>query len=172
MPETARGVFYPLSSAAVRIWEILQTVAESVDDAIDEASIFVAEDERTTSSATVTTTETVIQSCTFTSASTTARYRVTAIQSVQSTVLDDVIQVRLRWANSGSVTTAGTQIFSVFPNADRAAKGAIVPLVKSFVPGVTGTVTVGVTIVRSIGTGNISSFASAAQINSILIEKG
>lgn len=172
MPTTARGIWYPESSNNLRIWEILDAMAESIDEAIDKSSIYVGEDERTTSSAAVTTTETVIQSCTFTSASTTARYRVTAIQSVQSTVLDDVIQVRLRWAAAGSVTTAGAQIFSTFPNADRAGKGVIVPLVKSFVPAVAGQVTVGVTIVRSIGTGSISSFGSAAQINSILVEKG
>lgn len=172
MPTTARGVFYPLSSAAVRIWEIIQQTAESVDDAIDAASVFVAEDERTSSSATITTAETVIQSLTFTSASTTARYKVTVVQSTQSSVADDNIQLRIRWANSGSVTTAGTQIASALPNADKAGRGNATTVVKSWVPGVAGTVTVGVTLVRASGTGNIISFGSASAVNTILIEKG
>lgn len=172
MPTTARGVFYPLSSAAVRIWEILQQTAESVDDAIDAASTWVAEDERTTSSSTITTTETVVQFVSFTSASTTARYKITALQSTQSSVADDTIQVRLRWASGGTVTTAGTQIASVLPNADKAGRGNSVTITKTFVPGVAGTVTVGVTVVRSGGTGNIISFGSAQMVNTILVEKG
>ena len=172
MPTTARGVFYPLSSAAVRIWEIIQQTAESVDDAIDAASTWVAEDDRTTSSTTVTTTETVVQFVSFTSASTTARYKITAIQSTQSSVADDNVQVRLRWATGGTVTTAGTQIASALPNADKAGRGNTVTLVKTFVPGVTGTVTVGVTIVRATGTGNVISFGSAQMVNTILVEKG
>lgn len=172
MPTTASGIIYPDSSGHNRLWEHLESLATSADTAIGASSRFVAEDERQTSSGTVTTTETVVQFVTFTSTSTTARYRITATQSTQSSVADDNVQVRLRWAVGSSVTSAGTQILSALPNADKAGRGNTLTMVKSFVPGVAGTITVGVTIVRATGTGNIISFGSAQMINTILVEKG
>lgn len=59
MATTARGVFYPASTDDVRVWEDMQTAAESVDDALDdlEATVPVisAQGNRSTSKTGITT---------------------------------------------------------------------------------------------------------------------
>lgn len=37
MPETPRGITYPASDAHTRLWEHFQTLADTVDDAVDAA---------------------------------------------------------------------------------------------------------------------------------------
>lgn len=132
---------------------------------------YVTENQRTTQSGTFTTTETVVQSVTFSAVSTT-RYKITAVQSFESTVAGDSIAVRLRWASGSSVTSAGAQIHSVITPGNTANLGFVVTLVGTVVFGVSGNVTVGVTGVRNTGaTGIYKSFGSANQIDTIVIER-
>jgi hypothetical protein len=42
MPETPRGIIYPESDAHTRLWEHLQNLADSVDDAIADAAAAAA----------------------------------------------------------------------------------------------------------------------------------
>lgn len=130
---------------------------------------WVGESTRNTSSGTITTTETVVQSVTFT-ATPGARYKITAVQSVQSSVAADLIQVQVRWSSGATLSISGAQLASLLVNQDVAGKGIIVPLVIT-VAGLSGQVTVGVTVVRASGTGNVTSFGNAQQINTVLVER-
>lgn len=167
MPTTTLGITYPDSTDAVRVWEDMQTLAEDVDGLI-AAKGFVAEDIRTSSSGTFTTSETVVQSLTWTAVST-VRYKITAVQSLQSSVANDNASIRLRYASGASVTSGGAQLRVIFPNLDVANKGQYETLVAT-VTGLSGQHTVGVTAVRSTGTGTLQSFGSAGAENYILIE--
>lgn len=130
-----------------------------------------AESIRTTASVGITTTETVIQSVTFNAISG-ASYMVSAVQHYQSSVLNDTVRIRLRWAAGASVTAAGAQLLTVLPNCDIAAKGQPITLHKLLTPGVTGQVTVGVTMVRDGGTGTITSSGQADRIENTLTVVG
>lgn len=130
---------------------------------------WVAESTRQTAVGSITTTETVIQSVTFTAVST-ARYKITAVQSIQSTVAGDLIQMRVRWSAGAILSTSGTELLSILPNADIAGKGQGQPLTVT-VTNLSGQVTVGVTAVRNSGTGTISSFGDSRMTNTILVER-
>lgn len=114
-------------------------------------------------------TETVLQSLTFT-ADSAARYKITAVQSVQSSVAADLMQLRLRWQAGAAVTSAGTEVLTQLINQDIAGKGQIITSVIT-VTGLSGQVTVGVTAVRAGGTGAISSFGNVQQTNTLLVER-
>lgn len=133
---------------------------------------FAIESTRDTSVGTFTTTETVIQTATF-NALPGMRYEVMAVQSYQSTVANDLVQVRLRWQPGASVNiTDGQEFHSVLMNCDIAGRGAPAVLNRTIIPGSDGTgqVSVAVTAQRVGGTGNITMFGSAAQVNTILIK--
>lgn len=131
---------------------------------------WVTESIRTVSSAGFTTAETVLQSVSF-SAVAAARYKITALQGVQSTVAGDLIRLRIRWDTGGSLSTSGTELLALLPNADIAGKGSAVTMIAT-VTGLSGTVSVGVTAVRDTGTGTISSFAQAGrQEHLVLVER-
>lgn len=126
------------------------------------------ENVRVAASALVTTTETVIQSVTFNAISN-AQYMVYATQHFQSTVAGDNGILRLRYATGASVTTAGTQLTSINVNADVASKSQPFAFHKRFVAPSTGQFTVGVTLVRNAGTGNLSSIGAANTENVITV---
>ena len=168
MPTTSLGITYPASTSHSRMWEHFQTLADDTDEILARKG-YIAESRRTSTVSSITTTETVVQSLTFTAVSG-VRYKVTAIQSAQSTVAGDNPQIRLRWASGASVTTAGTEIISVLPVCAVVNKGEMVTVVDTFVPNVNGQVTVGVTMVRAIGTGTISSNGAASHVDTILVE--
>lgn len=130
---------------------------------------YVLHGERNTSSATFTTTEIVVQTLTFAGIAG-QRYKILAEQSVQSSVAGDVGQARLRWATGATVTTAGTEIATRLPGCDVAAKGALFVIIGYVVPPTTDDVTVGVTMVRGIGTGTLQAFGSTTQTNTIHVE--
>lgn len=128
-----------------------------------------AESYRDTTVGTFTTTETVIQFVTFT-AIFGMTYEVTAVQSYQSSVKDDLVQIRLRWITGDTLTVAGsTEILSTTPNVDTAGRGNPAVLNATFAPGA-GQVSVGVTAVRAGGTGNVQMFGSAGQQNSLIVK--
>ncbi|MEU5965957.1 hypothetical protein ABZ777_32530 [Micromonospora parva] len=115
------------------------------------------------------TTEQVVQSATF-SAVAGQSYDILAQQVFQSSVANDVVRLRLRWAAGGSVTTAGSEIQTVAPNCDVAARAAPATLIKSFTPGVTGNVTVGVTAALQSGTGPVVMAGLSFQNNTIIVK--
>lgn len=129
---------------------------------------YVSDGVRTAAVGGITTTETVVQSLTFT-ANPAVRYKFTTEQSYQSTVANDLVQARIRIEAGPTLTTAGTQLRSQLPNCDVAGRGQTLPMTAT-VTGLTGQYTVGVTMVRNSGTGTVSSFGAAAQENTILIE--
>jgi hypothetical protein len=130
---------------------------------------WVTEGSRQTAVGSITTTETVLQSVTFTAVST-ARYKISAVQSIQSTVAGDLIQMRIRWSAGAILSTSGTELVTILPNADIAGKGQIWQLVAT-VTNLSGQVTVGVTAVRNSGSGTVSSFGDSRMTNTILVER-
>lgn len=116
------------------------------------------------------TAETVLQSVTFTAVAA-ARYKITALQSIQSSVAGDLIRVRIRWTTGASPSTGGTEILSQMPNADIASKGQVLPSTVTVQGLPAGQVTVAVTIARESGTGVVSSFGDARQTNTMLVER-
>ncbi|MFD6771064.1 hypothetical protein ACFWC6_33140 [Micromonospora chalcea] len=168
MPNTTLGITYPSSTDHNRQWEHLQELATDVDTLIGRKG-WIAESTRTSASGTITTTETIVQSVSFTAVAG-VKYKVTAEQSVQSSANGESAVVRLRWASGGTVTNSGTQIDSKIAPCNTATLGFLATLRGTFTPNVNGTVTVGVGIVRNTGTGNITSFGSSNQINTITIE--
>lgn len=131
---------------------------------------FVADATRVSSSAGFTTTETVTDSLSFTSAGPAVLYKLSFFGFVQSTVANDLAQVRFRWQTGGTLTTGGTQFSTVTINCDVAGRGALVSFYK-VVTGITaGTASIGVTMVRNTGTGTLSSVGNANQENYVLLE--
>lgn len=129
---------------------------------------WVGESTRTSAVGSITTSETVIQYVTFTAHANT-RYEVIAYQNFQSSTANDLVQMRLRWIAGAALTTAGTQITSVNPNCDIANRGAPSTLFGTFVPGA-GQTSVGVTAVRQSGSGTITMYGDAAQVNTIMVK--
>lgn len=122
---------------------------------------------RTISAPTFTTTETVIDTLTFTAEST-IRYLVFSVLNYQSSVANDLVQIRYRWQAGGTLTTGGTQFHSVLTNCDIVNRGAPATLIRD-ITGLSGQVTVGTTAVRSSGTGTITMFGSATQNNILIV---
>lgn len=139
----------------------------AVTGAVILPGTLVSESQRSTASGTFTA-ETVIQFNTFTALAG-VRYEVMATQAYQSSVKDDIVRCRLRWQAGASLTTAGTQFMSAAPTVDTMGRGNQVILNATFVPG-PGQVSVGVTAERIVGTGNISMFGSANQVNTIIVK--
>ncbi|MFI7073553.1 hypothetical protein [Micromonospora sediminicola] len=131
---------------------------------------WVAESLRNTSVGTFTTTETLLQTVSF-NANPAARYKITALQSVQSSVAGDLIRVRLRYTTGlGNPNSSSTEIMSQLPNADIAGKGQVCTSIAT-ITGLSGDITVGVFAVRDTGTGSITSFGDARQTNLMMVER-
>lgn len=113
------------------------------------------------------TAETVIDTLTLT-AEPTQRYMVTALPNYQSSVANDLVQLRLRWQAGGTLTTAGTEFHSLLLNCAVASRGEQAILQRD-ITGLSGQVTVGVTAARSSGTGNITMFGSSSQNNVLFV---
>lgn len=128
---------------------------------------YIGETVRTSIVGTFTTTETVVDTFTFTALST-LRYDVFSVLNLQSTVANDIVQVRFRWEAGGTLTTAGTEFHSIIFNCDIVNRGNPAVLRRT-ITSLSGQVTVGTTAVRNSGTGNISSFGAASQNNILVI---
>lgn len=118
-------------------------------------------------------TETVIQTLTFPAVSG-ASYMVTAMQNVQSSLVNDLVRIRLKW-QSGTSLTAGssTKLFTTLSNCDVVGRGAPVTLNKVFTPNVTGNVTVGITFQReSASPANVLSYGEADRSENSIIVAG
>ncbi|MCT2277986.1 hypothetical protein M3G91_10150 [Micromonospora chalcea] len=168
MPDTPLGITYPASTDHTRLWEHFQDLAQDVDGLLARKG-WIAEDTRNTASPNVTTVETVIQSVTF-DAVAGVRYKVTAVQSFQSTGGGDSAVARLRWAAGLTVTSGGTLFDAKIVPSYTATLGFLTTLLGSFVAAATGKITVGVTLIRNTGTNTWSSFGNASQLNKIMVE--
>ena len=164
MGTTSLGLRYPASTDNYRPHTDIQNLASDTDAQILLKGWW-ADGSRTSASGTFTTVETVLQSLTFTAVAN-VKYEIIAIQSIQSTVAADSATMKIRWATGPTVTSGGTQIDSKIAPCYTAGLGFPMTLLGYFTPGA-GQVTVGATAVRNIGTGTLSSFGSAAQINTI-----
>lgn len=107
------------------------------------------------------TTEVVVQSVSFNAISG-AGYMIYADQHYQSSVVNDIIRTRLRYAAGGTVTTAGTLLKIVNPNCAVANRGDLVSISKLFVAPSTGQFTIGVTMER-VGTGTGQAYGEPNQ---------
>ncbi|WP_431881581.1 hypothetical protein [Micromonospora chalcea] len=131
---------------------------------------WVGESLRNSSVGPFSTTETLLQSITF-NAHPSARYKITALQSIQSSVAGDLIRVRVRYVTgTGPVSNTNTEIMSQMPNADIAGKGQVLPTIVT-ITGLSGDITVGVFAVRESGTGNITAYGDARQTNVLMVER-
>lgn len=129
---------------------------------------------RTTVSPNVTgQTETVIQTVTFPAISG-VPYMITAMQNVQSTLLNDLVRVRLKWQSGNSLTAAGsTQLFTTLPNCDVVGRGVAVTMNKVFTPNATGNFTVGITFQRESATAaTVISYGEADRSENTIIVAG
>lgn len=132
---------------------------------------YIDEITRITAVTGITTTETQLDAITFESRGPDVRYKITWVGTVQSTVANDSIRLKGRWVvNFGPLSAADTQFTSRDVNADVAGRGQVFTLVKTVTGIPAGLTTIGVTAVRSGGTGTIQSFADASREVSLLLE--
>lgn len=129
---------------------------------------YVDDDLRNTASGTFTTVETVLQSMTVTAVAG-IRYKISAVQSIQSTVNGDSVVMRLRWQTGATLTSGGSLIVAEIAPCNTAGLGFLTTMFGTFIPGA-GQITVGVTAVRNLGTGTLSSFGGTNQTNILLLE--
>ncbi|MFI5833220.1 hypothetical protein ACIA5A_06035 [Micromonospora sp. NPDC051300] len=131
---------------------------------------FIARSIRDSASATFTGTEVIVQSVTFT-AEAAANYKVTAVQSIQSTVANDVGSVRLRWRNAKTLTPANSTVITQNIPAIAASGRGVITVCIGQISGVGGDVTVAVGMARDTGTGTLQSFGAVdRQENLLLVE--
>lgn len=139
-------------------------------DRLNDTPRKVAEGFRTTTSAAVTTVETVIQSLTF-NVTAGVEYKVTANSAAQCDVAAGSGYLQLRHGDGTSVLITDTSLDGKLIPAPVANLGIPFVLLGFFTPGTSGQWTVGVTMVRNNGTGNWTSFGSARQVNYLLVER-
>ena len=132
---------------------------------------YIDEITRITAITGITTTETQLDAITFESRGPDVRYKLTWVGNVQSTIANDSIRLKGRWTTGfGLLDSTGTLFTSRDVNADVAGRGQVFTLVTT-VTGITaGMMTIGVTAVRSGGTGTIQSFADVNREVSMLLE--
>lgn len=131
---------------------------------------FVIDGTRVANSAGFTTTETIVDTLTFTSLGPTVRYKFTYCASCQSTVGNDAVSIRLRYQAGAALTIAGTLIETselTMPTIVRSF-----PLVRTkVVTGIAaGQTTIGVGLIRALGTGTLTATAGANQNAYSLLE--
>lgn len=120
---------------------------------------------RTSTSGTFTA-ETVLDYATFTAVAG-ARYWLMCAIPLQSSVANDIVDLRFRWEAAASLTTGGTEFHHISPTMYVANRGQIELTFRSVTGLTAGQVSIGVTAARNSGTGNISSVGSSNQ-NSVL----
>jgi hypothetical protein len=131
---------------------------------------FVVRSDRITATGPITaTTETVIQTYTFIAAAG-MQYEVEANQSSQTGTAGDAVTVRLRWATGATVTAAGTQLDSKVAGVARGGTGSPSILFGILTVPTSGQVTIGVTMQVTLGSGQLTAFGAAGQINYIKVK--
>jgi hypothetical protein len=132
---------------------------------------YITDSTRVVNSAGVTTTETVIDSVTFTAVAG-QRYKLTWNSNIRSSVVNDTGRVIFRWTPGAVASTAGTLFYS----AQFQISAIIVGNSHSFcmidtVTGITaGQTTIGVSIIRDTGSGTLTSIGNANWQNITLLE--
>lgn len=138
---------------------------------VNIAKGYVTDLTRVVTSASVTTTETVIDFVTFT-AVTGAFYKLSWYGNARSSVANDVALVRFRYQAGPTLTTAGTQFYITqisFPTVI-ASNGPSFAFAKVISGIAAGQTSIGVSIVRSSGSGTITSIGSGTWEVSTLLE--
>lgn len=115
-------------------------------------------------------TEVFANTITFTSPSVNDRYKLTWAGSWFSTVVSDILYLRLRYQAGAAVTSAGTQMRINTARVLSANNGLPGTLVAT-VTGITGQHTVGVSAQRSSGTGSAGIAGSANDHSYLLLER-
>lgn len=122
-----------------------------------------------TSNVTATTTETLLESVTFTVLAG-RRYKYTYSASGQSSAAGDNYELRVRYAAGASVTSAGTQIHGALVSGTAAGSAIPIAFTKPHAGLPLGQVTLGVFVIRTFGAGTITASASAVNPTCLLIE--
>lgn len=115
------------------------------------------------------TTEQLINSVTFTAVAG-RRYRFVWSSSMGGTVVNDLVQFRVRWATGATVTSAGTLVHSRFMRILVANTAHLGQLQRSISGLTAGQVTLGVFGFRSAGTGTITWDGSTDSERVLLVE--
>lgn len=112
------------------------------------------------------TAEVVVQTVTFNAISGVG-YMIYGWQHFQSSVVNDIIRTRLRYAAGASVSTGGTLIAILNPNCSTAARGDVMGINKLWIAPSTGQFTIGLTMER-VGTGIGQAYGDPNQAYNIL----
>jgi hypothetical protein len=115
--------------------------------------------------------ETIGNTITLTSPSTSARYRVLWVGAVQSTVTADIGRLRIRYQSGASLTTSGTQVRIVTYSIQQATKGQQFAIAATITGLTAGQWTVGGTIQRASGTGTNTVSANSTDEEYLLVER-
>lgn len=130
---------------------------------------YVSESVRQVGSGTFTTTETILDTITFTAIAG-LRYKLTWIGNGQDTVVENV-EFRMRYLAGPTLTTAGTLFYNGTFAVQIAGKSVSLAYVKTVNGIAAGQTTIGVSMVRaSGGSGTVQSFASASSQAVLLLE--
>lgn len=121
---------------------------------------------RTSTVGTFTTTETVLDYITFTAIAG-ATYELRCSTPIQSSVVNDIIDVRFRWLAAAALTIAGTEFHHIAPTAVISNRSLVVTTQRTITGLTPGQISIGITAVRNSGTGNISSVGSSSQNSAI-----
>lgn len=131
---------------------------------------FVNDATRSSNSAAFTTSEIITDSLTFVSAGPTTRYKLSYTGNCLSTISNDIVAVRLRYQAGGSLTTAGTLFDASEQTMTLTVRAFPVNRFKTITGIAAGTTSIGVGMVRALGTGSLTSTGAAQQQNYLLLE--
>lgn len=160
MPDTSLGITYPASSDHIRFWEHFQALADDVNTVIagmQPAQKRIATTKAEVDSATFTTTEVVIDSVTA-SLVIGKIYKVRWVVSFQSSVADDMVNVRIREDTVLGTEMQSRRVLSAIATAGAGFDGSVEA---EYTAVATGSKTFVGTGDRSTGTGNITAEGAA-----------
>jgi hypothetical protein len=130
---------------------------------------FIGNVTRTANSSAITTTETVVDSVTFTAVAG-RRYRVTWMTSVQGSAASNNIELRLRYAAGASVTSSGTLIGGAFHTTSASGLNIPVCLSRTVTGIAAGQTTIGALMIVTLGAGSATSVAGANYATELCVE--
>lgn len=130
---------------------------------------YIGNTTRTANSSAITSTETVVDSVTFTAVAG-RRYRVTWMTSVQGSASANNIELRLRYAAGASVSSAGTIIGGAFHTTNGSGLNVPVCLSRTISGIAAGQTTVGALMIVTLGAGSATSVAAANYPTELCVE--
>jgi hypothetical protein len=130
---------------------------------------YVARTTRTSNSSAITTTETVVDSVTFTAVAG-RRCRVHWMSSIQGNTSANNIEIRLRYAAGASVSSSGTLIGGTIHTTVATNASHPIHLCRTISGIAAGQTTIGALLIVTFGAGNTTSVASANYATELWIE--